>query len=630
MLQINAGPGNLEERTIINDFIKNYIEENYDSLFPTPEKRTRRRLERPNYWASTWGKMLLNSEINNPNSNVSLKFRRRFRVPYKLFKEVIVPQCEENNIFEMKSNSTIPIEFRILIALRIMGRDSTGDDCEELSFVGEQTSRDIFKKFIKNYSTRFYDDYIKLPEKEMLNNVMETFRKLGFPGCFGSIDCTRVPWAQCPEDLRWLAVGKEGDPCISFETVVTHSRMCIHASIGFLGSYNDITISRNDIFVQKLIKGEMKDVAYLLYDEKGVPRLCRGAYLLSDNGYLKDGIFTCPIKTPHSREDLLWSEWCESVRKDVECFYRNIKSRWWFFKNGIRYHDADTIQDAFLTAVILHNMLMAYDGLIIELDNATEQYWDNLNPDCNSDEKDKEVEERNEDLMHACMSVKNVINIYDVEKNINKFMKGTNFTIKSFNDLRSSLVTHFIHQYGIGDLWWPKALVAKKNNFLGFSTIENRVNSEYQKYLYHRESNLRRLDSNGLTFTSKIGDGLFSAMDIKADTIIGYYCGEIINVQEREKREIESKGGFMIYISKTVILDCYDSFLKGNCILSYANSPKNCISTTDISKKIKANSVLSTYPKFNTVALKSIKSIKAHEEILVSYQSGYKFGPPEN
>jgi hypothetical protein len=58
----------------------------------------------------------------------------------------------------------------------------------------------------------------------------------------------------------------------------------------FLGSYNDITVSRNDDFVQRLVEGKMRDVEYALYDEEGVSRLFKGAYLLSDNGYLKQSI----------------------------------------------------------------------------------------------------------------------------------------------------------------------------------------------------------------------------------------------------------------------------------------------------------------------------------------------------
>jgi len=452
-----------------------------------------------------------------------------------------------------------------------------------------------------------------------------------------------VHWAMCPFEMKYKCIGKENEPSLVFETVVSHSRMCLHASVAFLGSFNDITISRNDAFVQRLASGAMSDVSYLLYDANGVPKLCRGAYLLSDNGYLKEGHFTCPFKQITNRQELLWSEWCESVRKDVECFYRNIKSRWRFFSNGIKYHKAEIIQYAFQTAAILHNMLLAYDGLIIECENGTEAYWSNLNPDDDEEEnndtivvtpEDTTMVIRNEEdvMTQPCMSVKAVVNTYQLPAIAHKFMKGQTFTKHSFYELRSALVDHHGHQFGIGDLWWPKSLrgVGIKNKFEGFKTIENRANAELHKYLYHRESNLRCLDSNGQTYTSRVGDGLFSNVDIDEKTIVGYFFGEIINQSEVKKRQKKGKVGYMIQISSSVTLDCYDNYKKGLCILSYANSPKNCVSILNRSKQLRSNAVLTVHPRNKTAALKSIRKISAHEEIIYSYHSEYVFPPPEN
>lgn len=196
-------------------------------------------------------------------SVVAAKFRRRFRVPFPMFINILVPQCKEKNIFELKGRGhfTIPIEFKLLIALRILGRDAVADECEELSFVSESTCHYIFKKFVTNYSKHFYDQYVKCPVGNDLLKVMEVYRRLGFPGCVGSIDCTHVKWSMCSKDEKWKASGKEGYPTLSFEAVVTHDRLCIHLSIAFLGSYNDITISKNDIFIQWLLSGLLSNVA---------------------------------------------------------------------------------------------------------------------------------------------------------------------------------------------------------------------------------------------------------------------------------------------------------------------------------------------------------------------------------
>ena len=90
--------------------------------------------------------------------------------------------------------------------------------------------------------------------------------------------------------------------------------------------------------------------------------LCKGAYLISDNGFPEDwGFMVPPHKEALLREEVLWSEWIESIRKDVECFFGILKARWQFLRNPIEYN-IFTIDDVFKTCCILHNMLLAYDG----------------------------------------------------------------------------------------------------------------------------------------------------------------------------------------------------------------------------------------------------------------------------
>ena len=70
--------------------------------------------------------MLQHPSINDPTSKIGNLFRRRFRVPYSLFKEVIVEECKRVNLFgvQYESKTRIPIEFKILMSLRILGREN--------------------------------------------------------------------------------------------------------------------------------------------------------------------------------------------------------------------------------------------------------------------------------------------------------------------------------------------------------------------------------------------------------------------------------------------------------------------------------------------------------------------------
>ena len=45
--------------------------------------------------------------------------------------------------------------------------------------------------------------------------------------------------------------------------------------------------------------------------------------------------------------EVVFSEWLESVRKDVECAFGILKIRFRFLRGFVVYHDANTIENAF-------------------------------------------------------------------------------------------------------------------------------------------------------------------------------------------------------------------------------------------------------------------------------------------
>lgn len=85
-----------------------------------------------------------------------------------------------------------------------------------------------------------------------------------------------------------------------------------------------------------------------------------------------------PFVRVSNRDQRYWSEWMESVRKDVECLFGRLKSRFRFLKNSIELHQQAQIDNVFFTCCILHNMILMYDGL----DSRWEDYvnWEELDP----------------------------------------------------------------------------------------------------------------------------------------------------------------------------------------------------------------------------------------------------------
>ena len=77
-----------------------------------------------------------------------------------------------------------------------------------------------------------------------------------------------------------------------------HNRKIHHVSEPFYGGTNDKTVTANDTFPCKVTAGMYRDVEYVLYNAHGVPKLCKGRYLIVDGGYKKLGYLICPRSYP--------------------------------------------------------------------------------------------------------------------------------------------------------------------------------------------------------------------------------------------------------------------------------------------------------------------------------------------
>ena len=168
----------------------------------------------PTDWSqSTWGIMLEKFRVDGPSARDAILFRRRFRVPFDLFRR-LVTMCKEKNLFphskfhpttgvpiDAAFRPVIPLELKMLGVLRILGRGWCLDDVTECSGISETTMQIFFHEFCTKFVASYYFDFVKRPENEDLERVMDTYARLGFPGAVGSIDCTHLWWMMCLETL---------------------------------------------------------------------------------------------------------------------------------------------------------------------------------------------------------------------------------------------------------------------------------------------------------------------------------------------------------------------------------------------------------------------------------------------
>jgi hypothetical protein len=126
-------------------------EDEYADIFFLPNpNRSKPKVSAEMLWESGWGQMLRNPETRDPRTFYGKKWITRFRVPFPVF-ETIVEMCERENVFEIKKGQSISIsvEFRVLVALRILSKNHDTDTMNELSLIGQSTCN-----LISNFRTK--------------------------------------------------------------------------------------------------------------------------------------------------------------------------------------------------------------------------------------------------------------------------------------------------------------------------------------------------------------------------------------------------------------------------------------------------------------------------------------------
>jgi hypothetical protein len=438
-----------------------------------------------NFSETPWGRDLRNDKIQDPRSAVGKRFRRRFRIPFPLFLS-LWSFCDEKNIFEERNKTLtkIPSEIKLLICLRILGRGECLDTIVECSGVKQATVHKIFLTFLKNFS-KYKHIFIPLPTRQDIRDNMLQYSQLGLPGAIGSVDATHLHWRQCPVQLTNYCKGKEGYPTVAFQVVVNHSRKIMSVGELFYGSHNDKTLNRFDEFVIKIAdEGLYDDEEFIIMAPDGTPVKVRGLYFISDNGYTKDDHFMMPSKLFGSTKEMYWSEWMESVRKDVECTFGIIKSRFRILWNGITYHKQETVEQLFVTCCMLHNIILGFDtDGRTEWENEVD--WEELHPDENLaedvyDSDEQEFEELTPqdcilsevNVTQACSSYnENLENQLYYTANIDDQLLPTDALIRTGpavdimwkkSDWKTLiLINHFTILYQNARISWPRAFEAR-------------------------------------------------------------------------------------------------------------------------------------------------------------------------
>ena len=262
-----------------------------------------------------------------------------------------------------------PLALLVLCALRYLGRSWTIDDLEEATEIDNETIRTFLHKFIEFGSTELYEKYVNQPltNEEMEDCQME-YLLAEFSGCIGSTDASHIVTERCAYRLRQMHLGfKLAHTSRTYNMTVNHRRRILSSTKGHPARFNDKTLILFDTFMMELRRGVYDNKhSFSLYDHDDDGNVIsikyNGCYVIVDNGYMSWSTTVPPMKESILRSEIRFSEWLESLRKDVECTFGIMKKRWMILKHGIRLHGIFKCDQVWLTCCALHNLLLDVDN----------------------------------------------------------------------------------------------------------------------------------------------------------------------------------------------------------------------------------------------------------------------------
>lgn len=246
--------------------------------------------------------------IHDESSRDGKYFRRRFRMPYSLFKDLISAMLEEKwfpkygpageGPLDASKTRGASLQVKVLSVLRVLGRGVVFDECFDGSGCGEESIRTFFHSFVAVFSARLFSGIVKPPRTvEEIRTTTGIYQRLGMGAAIGSTDCTHISLGNCPNNFKVSCTGKSGHPTMAYSVTCDHARKILFCSSGFMGTKNDKHISKLDSFITAVNEvKEYRDFEWTLDVSDSSTEERKGVFLICDGGYHKWRHMICGLK----------------------------------------------------------------------------------------------------------------------------------------------------------------------------------------------------------------------------------------------------------------------------------------------------------------------------------------------
>lgn len=166
-----------------------------------------------------------------------------------------------------------------------------------------------------------------------------------------------------------------------------------------------------------------------------------------DNGYLSWSCTVPPVKDGLTYAVIRFSEWLESMRKDVECTFGILKGRFTILRYGLRFARIEQCDQLWLTCCALHNMLLFVDGLDENWENGVASDWERFNSEFSKENSiiPFSISKLNRHLVDKTVEIQPEEPSGNLDKNFKKYTVGNRRIVSKMplSLFQQCLVNHF-------------------------------------------------------------------------------------------------------------------------------------------------------------------------------------------
>nr|XP_017256271.1 PREDICTED: uncharacterized protein LOC108225827 [Daucus carota subsp. sativus] len=121
--------------------------------------------------------------------------------------------------------------------MRMLAYGVSADAVDDYVHIGESTAVEGLKKIISNVVTIFEGEYLRKPNSNDMQHLLQIGEACGFHGMMGSIDCMHWEWKNCSKAWKAISLsGHKGVATIILEAVASSDLWIWHAFFGVVGS----------------------------------------------------------------------------------------------------------------------------------------------------------------------------------------------------------------------------------------------------------------------------------------------------------------------------------------------------------------------------------------------------------